>query len=138
MGRAGGRQAQAGAQGAGRACVLGERTQACRQACGSRRANTTGTRGARAAGRGSRRRRAVGRGSRRGRARQGVAAGAGARGGCGAGLAGRQARGLCAGCWARGLGAQPGRWAPGLALGSAFGALSPFSIRFDSFFFLSH
>ena len=25
-----------------------------------------------------------------------------------------------------------------LALGSAFGALGPFSIRFDSFFFLSH
>ena len=44
-----------------------------------------------------------------------------------------------AGCWARGrqaLGAR-GRaaWASGLALGSALG---PFSIRFDSFFFLSH
>ena len=29
-------------------------------------------------------------------------------------------------------------WARGLALGSALGALGPFSIRFDSFFFLSH
>ena len=31
-------------------------------------------------------------------------------------------------------GARPGRWAPGLALGSALGALGPFSLRFDSFF----
>ena len=53
----------------------------------------------------------------------------GARGACGAGPAGRQARGLGAGRAA---------WAPGLALGCALGALGPFSIRFDSFFFLSH
>ena len=33
------------------------------------------------------------------------------------------------------LGMQAGRWARGLALGSALGALGPFSIRFDSFFF---
>ena len=58
-----------------------------------------------------------------------AAAGAGARGACGAGPAGRQARGLGAGRAA---------WAPGLALGCALGALGPFSIRFDSFFFLSH
>ena len=43
--------------------------------------------------------------------------------------AARGARGACA---AR---ARPGRWARGLALGSALGALGPFSIRFDSFFF---
>ena len=50
---------------------------------------------------------------------------------------GRQARGACAaGAWqARGLGAGRAAWAPGLALGSALGALGPFSIRFDSFFF---
>ena len=65
---------------------------------------------------------------RQARARQGAAAGAGARGACGAGPAGRQARGLGAGRAA---------WAPGLALGYALGALGPFSIRFDSFFFLS-
>ena len=53
----------------------------------------------------------------------------GERGACGAGPAGRQARGLGAGRAA---------WAPGLALGCALGALGPFSIRFDSFFFLSH
>ena len=52
-----------------------------------------------------------------------------ARGALGAGLAGRQARGLGAGRAA---------WARGLALGSVLGALGPFSIRFDSFFFLSH
>ena len=61
--------------------------------------------------------------------------------------AGRRRR-RAAGRWARGraLGAQQGAgrwargarsvWAPGLALGSALGALGPFSIRFDSFFFL--
>ena len=88
-------------------------------------------------------------------ARQGRAAGARA-------LAGARARGRAAagrrravGCWARGraLGARQGTgraagrrwasgaraaWAPGLALGSALGALGPFSIRFDSFIFLSH
>ena len=53
--------------------------------------------------------------------------------------AGRR-RGACAGRaagrrWARRARAA---WAPGLALGSALGALGPFSIRFDSFFFLSH
>ena len=37
---------------------------------------------------------------------------------------------------ARGLGvAGRAAWAPGLALGCALGALGPFSIRFDSFFF---
>ena len=65
--------------------------------------------------------------------------------------AGRRRR-RAAGRWARGraLGARQGAgraagrrwaraaWAPGLALGSALGALGPFSIRFDSFFFLSH
>ena len=39
---------------------------------------------------------------------------------------------------ARGLGAGHAAWARGLALGSALGALGPFSIRFDSFFFPSH
>ena len=76
--RVGGRQAQAasGRAGrwalarAGRAGAGWRQVQACRQACGSRRADTAGTRAARAA------------------------AGAGARGACGAGLAGRKARGL--------------------------------------------
>ena len=46
---------------------------------------------------------------------------------------GRQGAGLAAGRrWARGARAA---WAVGLALGSALGALGPFSIRFDSFFF---
>ena len=44
----------------------------------------------------------------------------------------RGAGGACA------AGARPGRWACGLALGSALGALGPFSIRFDSFFPESH
>ena len=81
MERLGGRQAQAaggrarrwGLARAGRAGAGWRQAQACRQACGSRRADTAGTRGARAA------------------------AGAGARGACGAGLAGRKARGLGAG-----------------------------------------
>ena len=72
----------------------------------------------------------------RGRARQ-----------LGAGAGGRQGAGRAAGRWARGrqgTGRAAGRrwvrgaraaWAPGLALGSALGALGPFSIRFDSFFF---
>ena len=58
-----------------------------------------------------------------------------------AGRAGAQAAGSGArqGAVVRGAaGARPGRWARGLALGSALGALDPFSIRFDSFFFLSH
>ena len=54
----------------------------------------------------------------------------------GPGASGRQGVGRAAGrrwaCAARAA------WAPGLALGSALGALGPFSIRFDSFFFLSH
>ena len=37
--------------------------------------------------------------------------------------------------WARGARGLGVAWAVGLALGSALG---PFSIRFDSFFFLSH
>ena len=58
---------------------------------------------------------------------------------CGAG-AGRGRRGASVGRaqvtrQARGLGAGRAAWAPGLALGSALGALGPFSIRFDSFFF---
>ena len=56
-----------------------------------------------------------------------AAAGRWAHGGRALGAAGRR--------WARGARAA---WAPGLALGSALGALGPFSIRFDSFFFLSH
>ena len=53
--------------------------------------------------------------------------------------AGRWARGRALGARQAGAG-RAGRaaWAPGLALGSALGALGPFSIRFDSFFFLSH
>ena len=120
MGRTGGRQVQAagGRAGrwaharAGRPGAGWRKAQACRQACDSRRADTAGTRGARAAGRGS----------RRGRARS---------------LRGRA--GWAAGSRPGFLGARPGRWARGQALGSALGALGPFSIRFDSFFFfLSH
>ena len=72
--------------------------------------------------------RAVGRWAR-GRQGAGRAAGRalGARQ-AGAGRAGRAA----GRCWARAA------WLPGLALGSALGALGPFSIRFDLFFFLSH
>ena len=55
---------------------------------------------------------------------------AGGRLGCAAGARPRR--------WARGLGAGRAAWARGLALASALGALGPFSIRFDSFFFLSH
>ena len=47
-------------------------------------------------------------------------------------LGGKRARGRAQQAWARGLGVA---WAPGLALGCALGALGPFSIRFDSFFF---
>ena len=92
------------------------------------------------------------RGRRRGRARAlegsstaGRAGGAGNWAACGR-AAGRSRRGR-AGRWAwdRGAlgvgarGAWPGRaaWAPGLALGCALGALGPFSIRFDSVFFMS-
>ena len=58
---------------------------------------------------------------------------AGARGARARGrAAARRRRRRAAGRWARGARAA---WAPGLALGSALG---PFSIRFDSFFFLSH
>ena len=53
------------------------------------------------------------------------AAGSGARG-----VRGVRSRGAA---WA--LGARPGSWACGLALGCALGALGLFSIRFDSFFF---
>ena len=63
-------------------------------------------------------------------------AGGGARAGerqLGAGPGGRQGAGRAAGRrWAH---AARAAWALGLALGSALG---PFSIRFDSFFFLSH
>ena len=89
--------------------------------------------------------RACGAGAGRRRGAQARGAGAGRRRGAQARargqLGGRRARGRAAGvgagrwAWARGLGAA---WAPGLALGSALGALGPFSIRFDSFFFLSH
>ena len=81
------------------------------------------------------------------RARQAGLSGRGAQGGrpTGAGGrtgAGRRARARASGSWEQALGARQGagraagrRWAPGLALGSALGALGPFSIRFDSFFF---
>ena len=63
--------------------------------------------------------------------------GAGALGGMGAGERGAGARGLAAAGAAAGGASVRGRsaWALGLALGSALGALGPFSIRFDSFFF---
>ena len=73
-----------------------------------------GRAGERASGRGRTRRRA---GARAGERQLGARQGAGR-------AAGRR--------WARAA------WAPGLVLGSALGALGPFSIRFDSFFFLSH
>ena len=75
------------------------------------------------------RRRAGRAGERQARARAGerqLGAGAGGRQGAGRAAGRRRARGARA------------AWAPGLALGSALGALGPFSIRFDSFFFLSH
>ena len=53
-------------------------------------------------------------------------------------LGARQGAGRATGRWVRGPRAS---WAPVLALGSALGALGalgPFSIRFDSFYFLSH
>ena len=68
------------------------------------------------------------------------AAGSGARqGAAGARTAGSGLRGA-RGVRSRGAAStRPGHWARGLALGSALGALGPFSIRFDSFFFfLSH
>ena len=51
-----------------------------------------------------------------------------------AGRAGR-AQSAQAGRWACRRDAGREAWAHGLALGSALGALGPFSIRFDSFFF---
>ena len=96
------------------------------------------------------------------RARSGTARAPQARGSraCGAGgdrragraTRGAQARGVCGARGRRGagagrvqgtrqaggLGARHAAWARGLALGSALGALGPFSIRFDLFFFLSH
>ena len=93
----------------------------CRRAdarASGRRAGRAGERGAQASGRRWRARPRVGE-------RQ-----------LGAGAGGRQGAGRAAGRrWARGARAA---WAPGLALGSALGALGPVSIRFDSFFFLSH
>ena len=76
----------------------------------------------------------------RGRAEQAAAGARGARqAGCrrwaraGHAAGTRQGAGHAAGRrWARGARAA---WAPGLALGSVLGALGPFSIRFDSFFF---
>ena len=78
--------------------------------------------------------------------------GAGAGQVLGARLGAQGARGACvgraSGSWAKqALGAgragtrqarARAEQARGLALGSALGALGPFSIRFDSFFFLSH
>ena len=55
--------------------------------------------------------------------------------GLGAGALGRTGVGAGALGWALGRWAGRAAWAPGLALGSALGALGPFSIRFDSFFF---
>ena len=114
------RARQAGVSGHGAQGVLGRAGRACWGAQGGRR---TG---------------AGGRGRARGERQLG--AGAGARQG---------ARRAASRRWARGrqaLGTRGARWAlearaawaPGLALGSALGALGPFSIRFDSFFFLSH
>ena len=77
---------------------------------------------------------AAGRGREQEAARQGArAAGRQERAGQGRrrGRAGRWA-------WARGVRGLGVAWAPGLALGSALSALGPFSIRFDSFFSLSH
>ena len=102
------RRLQAGAQGAGRVRVLGERAQA-----GGRR-----RRAGRRAAAGARTRQ-----GRAGRAQEGKSAGFGRA---------LSVRGRAS--WA--AGARPGRWARGLALGSALGALGPFSIRFNSFFFL--
>ena len=68
-----------------------------------------------------------------GRACVGARTGSGARTGA-RGMRSRGAAGVRPRRWARGLGAWAGL---GLALGSALGALGPFSIRFDSFFFLS-
>ena len=109
--------------GAAGAWALGRRRQ---QRAGVERARQAGMRGARAwraggmgAGRHGHRR--AERWRARGRAAGRAAGALGARG-----TAGR--------CSRRGRAA----WAPGLALGSALGALGPFSIRFDSFFFLSH
>ena len=93
MERAGGRQAQDAGRRvgcwararAGRAGVGWRQAQACRQVCGSRRADTAGKRGARVAGRGSRRWHAR---SVRGRASWVAGAGPGR--------------------WARGLGARAG------------------------------
>ena len=105
----GARGACVGSAGARWAGALGARRQA-RQACvGAGRGAQAGVRGR--AGR---------------RQQRASAAGAWA---CAA--AGRRRR-RAAGRWARGARAA---WAPGLALGSALGALGPFSIRFDSFFF---
>ena len=113
------------AAGAGRACVLGvpgargrRRERAWRAGhAGARRASVLGREGRQAHGRW------------RARARSGerqLGAGAGGRQGVGRAASRRWARGARAACTTR------------LALGSALGALGPFSIRFDSFFFLSH
>ena len=82
------------------------------------------------AGRWARRRGAGRAGGRRGRAAGVRVAGARTAGSGARGARSVRSRGAA--------GARPGRWARGLALGSALGALGPFSIRFDSFFFLSH
>ena len=80
-------------------------------------------------------------------ARLGAGRAWGAAGGMGAGRhgagAGVRQGARAAGSGSRGVrsrgaaGARPGHWARGLALGCALGALGPFSIRFDSVFFLS-
>ena len=119
------RARQAGVSGCGAQGVLGRAGLACWGAQGGRRTGANGPARARAS-----------------------CSWAQAQAG-GRALGARQGAGRAKGRWVRGrqaLGARqagagrPGRaaWAPGLALGSALGALGPFSICFDSFFFLSH
>ena len=117
-------------------------------ACVGRRAGVRGAQGWRAwdARQGRAAGVARGRGARQAGQASGRRAGARgmrgrARGARGRGAAGRAELARHRRC-ARGH-ARPGRglgvaWAPGLTLGSALGALGPFPIRFDSFFFLSH
>ena len=117
--------------------MRGQRRGALGWGAGRAQAGTAGVRGrwawraGRRAWAGGRRQAAAARAQRaRGRARQ-LGAGAGGRQGAG------PAAGRALGTRQAGVGrARPGRL--GLAFGSALGALGPFSIRFDSFFFLSH
>ena len=144
QGRGHGAQGAAAGWGAGRLGLAagGARQRAVRGRRRARRARSAqasvlGRAGERQLGAGWARRRACGTGSWALAGRAGRASGTAGRAGhagswaVGARAAGRSRPG-------RGLGAGRAAWAPGLALGSALGALGPFSIRFDSFFFLSH